>query len=333
MSSSVPQLVPGNRRFRRATRKRGSRVAAGGGLFVSVLGIAHPAGALAPTTTTLPSTAPQPSASSNAQPQRVTAPPAGQAHLQMVPPSETPQGNAPPQGNTVAPLAQEQNDNLYVFFNWAGATNFTNFQQLLYPQALVPSTFWATSWLWNGSSYGGYLGLQTDANGNGVQALFSAWTGTNGVNGWGASCGQFNEGGTGIQCFVPFTYSSGHTYRFDVTKVGGDGQGGYDWRGSIYDFSANTEYKVGLIDVPSLAATTGEPDNFSEYFGNTFACGTSPVSWVQWTPPAAQMNGSGGFDYNSTIGTYLYGGDPCSSYSVSNGSYGSQPYVNAKLGG
>jgi len=336
MTFSEDRNIRINREWRRKLKIGGTGVAVvSGGALAAALGVSGAAQAVSsPPTTEVPASLPLNSGSSSISAGSLSGSgqgdpfPSRAPRMSMIP--ESVLGRSAAQSAGILPFAQEQNDNLYVFWNFNG-NYFTTLKELVYPKALAPSTFWAMSWLWNGSQYGGYEGLQTDAGGNANQAIFSLWQGASAAPGTGARCQQFNEGGTGQQCFLPFAFDTSHTYEFDLSKTGGDGHGGYDWRGSIYDATAGVSHKIGLIDVPAGdAAATNPPLNFSEYFGSPFTCHASPVSWIQWTPPAAtNPNGPFGAVYNG----YHYGGDSCSNYAVSSGSYGSQPYINARLGG
>ena len=341
-SRSYPS-APLNREMRRRLRKRrllmSGSLAAGGGI-AAFLGFTIPSGAQvggngSSTTTTAPPTTTIPPATSPAAPTPQPSQQGGQ--LPLVPPSAMTQTPPSPSSGSstpsVSPNAQEQNDSGYVHWETNG-TSFVNSQELVYPQTIQPSTFWATEWIWSGSGqYGGYLGLQTNSYFDGGDvAVFTAWEGT----GWDAptqNCGFFNEGGAGVQCWIPYNYNTNDTYRYDTQKVGGDGNGGYWWAGYIRDMGAGTETKVGEIDLPSNTYGQGITENFSEYFGSTFACNTSPVSWIDWSPPAFNYNGSGGYDFYSSYWYSNYLGDPCSWFVSNQGTLNGQPIVTGKLGG
>src|SRR5947207_34825 len=59
-----------------------------------------------------------------------------------------------------ASAAQQQNAYVYAHWNWAGG-EIWNVDQNVWIRQKAPGHFWAGTWHFNGSSTGGYLGLQS----------------------------------------------------------------------------------------------------------------------------------------------------------------------------
>ena len=245
-------------------------------------------------------------------------------------------GPTPPIEVTALPRSQEQNDNVYVFWNYTNRTDITDIQQTLSPLQLQSGTFWAMDWTFTGQTYGGYMGLQTDANGNPNIAIFSVWNatvvGSPGVN---AYCLPFGGEGVGESCRLPYSFVKSGDYRLNVDNVGPDpvNSGDYLWSASVTDLGSGVTQTIGVISAPPMTSTINSPMNFTEYFGQSFPCGTSPTSQIQWSPPVASLTGGVPFSDTSTYGGTRYGGDACSASSVTTAQINGSTVVDASLGG
>ncbi|MBI1889515.1 MAG: DUF3472 domain-containing protein [Burkholderiales bacterium] len=135
---------------------------------------------------------------------------------------------------------------------------------------------------------GGYIGLQTNTIGTGGQkgVIFSIWDATYANPGSGATCQDFGGEGIGKQCFKPYPWVAGKTYRLKVVK-----DGGLSYSGFVVDMSTTpaTETYIGQIQAPSFA--TGfhrRTSQWAEYYGPIVAnCADYKYVKVLWTRPKA----------------------------------------------
>jgi len=226
---------------------------------------------------------------------------------------------------SVAGAAQQQNANLYAYWNWSPAGSFgQNLDQELSIGRKASSTYWAMSWRLDNSNPG-YMGLQT--NGNrfdntvGETAIFSEWGSDNYR---GPSCGRFpyESGGTGYSCRLPYTIKVGAWYRLRTWKVSQDGTGAW-WGAWILDESTGTDTQIGQLHIPGAGTTISQHSNFSEYFGTSVASPNAvPASTAYWTQPVADL-GSSGYRYSAS---YAYG-------TIGTGTVGSvTPYGTVQTG-
>ena len=126
-------------------------------------------------------------------------------------------------------------------------------------------------------------------------------------------CGQFGGEGVGEQCLISFTFQSAATYRFHFYNVGGS-----KWAASIADLTNGVTYPIGTILAPESETSIRTVGDFSEYFGEPFACGSSLQSVAAWSPPTAITSTRIHRDYLSSYqGTHFPNHlKPCSSWSV-----------------
>lgn len=117
---------------------------------------------------------------------------------------------------------------------------------------------------------GGYIGLQSDANGK--RAIFSIW-GANAASCAdvaGAICRPFTGEGDGFQTMVPYAWVPGHRYRTRVWVLDTDASGDW-WVGEVADLTDNTAQVVGYIRVPLVYQW------LKSYV----------INWVEWYAPQA----------------------------------------------
>ena len=138
---------------------------------------------------------------------------------------------------------------------------------------------------------GGYIGFQTNFNGEGLRrsVLFSIWNSTGATaSGPGAFCQTFGHEGSGWQCFMPYDWVAGKNYRARVVKQGALGFSGY-----IVDLSTNppTETLIGTIQARA--------DNPDEPSATVAGIGASMSQWVEWYGP--RMGGCDNITYSKAL--------------------------------
>lgn len=243
-------------------------------------------------------------------------------------PTPTPTPTPTPEPEPVPGGPQHQNANLYAFWTMsAGGAYAQNVDQKITIEKKAVATFFAMLWNWEGQSFGGYIGLQTNGirfNGTkGDTAIFSLW---NAVTARGLGCGTFGGEGSGYSCRLAYPFVVGRTYRLRVWKLESDPWGQW-WGAWILDESTGVEQHIGDIMGPWGSGAIMPPSNFSEYFGGDVGCNNVPVSTVLWHPPRGDQQGAG--VYRST-GTYSGGnrgacvGGSTSGVTVKEGLWGSR---------
>lgn len=187
-------------------------------------------------------------------------------------------------------VSAAQHEYAYLYVNWktSTTTTYNRLEQRLQVSQKAPASFWASSWTWANSSYGGYVGLQTDgsrADGSvGDTVIFSIWNAT-AANG---NCLPFGGEGVGYSCRLPYSINTAHKYKFRVQKstAVADPTGGQWWDAYIRNESTGTESKIGSLQAGSADTSFNLPQNFSEYFGPAMpSCGEVPVSVALWSKP------------------------------------------------
>jgi hypothetical protein len=162
-------------------------------------------------------------------------------------------------------------------------------------------TYWAHQWSYTGKPEGGYVGLQS-RNGNEKVLNFSIW----GATGWrdaiGTHCSHFGHEGSGVQCWIPFPWKEGITYRIKVMKSGVDG-----WTASITDIQNERVTPVATIIVPEsyggLKGLMEWVENFSQGDQQYSSCLAVPEAVAVYGIPQA----NGGTVKPTSSSTYTYG--------------------------
>lgn len=142
--------------------------------------------------------------------------------------------------------------------------------------------FWAVS-------TGGYIGIQTDFGGK--RAVFSLW---NSLGCYpspepGATCGSFNEDGTGYSVSIPYNWQAGHIYELIVrphwTYQAPDGHWTMMW-GEIKDQSTGATKVIGELKVPFWGLIDRGGVNWVEYYGPSItSCAQLPYFDVGFGAP------------------------------------------------
>src|SRR6266487_3337161 len=166
--------------------------------------------------------------------------------------------------STLAHAAQHQNANIYVFWNFGGATGFWNIDQRVQITKKAPASYWAMTWWFTSTpNEGGYMGLQTDGtrfNGSqGDTAIFSLWN-ANAAS--GSNCDMFGGEGSGYSCRLAYTIDSQIDYRFRVWRLNADASGQW-WGAWIQNMKTGVDTPIGSIRVAASKTLMTPPVNFS----------------------------------------------------------------------
>jgi hypothetical protein len=169
--------------------------------------------------------------------------------------------------------------------------------------------YYAMQWYdYGNGSEGGYMGLQTDSNGQ--RAIFSEF---GGISGYGPGTSQsFSNEGNGWQTLIPFSWSGGTTYEY-YTYYNYTTSTGSWFTSEIINVTSNTYYTIGTIEIPvSYGSAQRYINNFVEWYGPpALNCSYYPYSDVTFNavrgaarsgntyvnaspsnPPSATPNGS-----------------------------------------
>lgn len=143
-------------------------------------------------------------------------------------------------------------------------------------------------------SSGGYIGMQTNTiNINSKGVMFSIWNATSAKPASGATCQPFTGEGEGMQCFIPYPWVAGKTYRLRVVNDRGAAYSGY-----VVDTSTATPTVtyIGQIQAPANAVKLGRNSvQWAEYYAPTPAnCADFPYVKAQWSRPKGD-NGAPSF--------------------------------------
>jgi len=131
--------------------------------------------------------------------------------------------------------------------------------------------------------HGGYVGLQTGGNINGVLvgkiAIFSIWNADAAEAGPGATAQTFDGEGIGYSVRIPYAWKAGVGYRFRVEK-----DGALWWKATLVDTSTGSSTYIGRIritqDVPLQPVWVA----FTEYYTGLADCAAVPHARVAFSP-------------------------------------------------
>ena len=145
--------------------------------------------------------------------------------------------------------------------------------------------FWAQQfWFMNGD--GGYIGLQTGGQINGLTtkiAIFSVWKAldakkSNLISSW---AGTFGGEGTGFSCKIPFNWRQNVEYRLRLIKITNlDTHPNSDWWSAfIQEVPSGKEESIGQILLPTQwGGLTRDSNFFVEYFLPVSDCENIPFA-------------------------------------------------------
>jgi hypothetical protein len=190
-----------------------------------------------------------------------------------------------------------------------------SFAEVVYPFTIEEepvagsSWFWAQQFFFDGTTQGGYIGVQ--ANGIlggqvvGKMMIGSIWDAIEATPGPSGSCEPFGGEGVGYSCRLPFEWRENITYRMVVRESAEDW-----WSIIMIDPTTNTETLLGDIHVPAEYGRIRPPTaGFAEYYGTVESCETLPHAVALLHAPTAD-----GTDPTSVdAGTY----GPCAAQATS----------------
>jgi hypothetical protein len=167
------------------------------------------------------------------------------------------------------------------------------FAEIVYPFTIEDEPVEASSWFWaqqfffEGTTEGGYIGVQ--ANGIlggqvvGKMMIGSIWNATEATPGPSASCEPFGGEGIGYSCRLAFEWRENVTYRMVVRESQEDW-----WSIIMIDPSTNEEMLLGDIHAPPEYGRIRPPTaGFAEYYGTVDACETLPHAVALLHAPVA----------------------------------------------
>jgi len=157
-----------------------------------------------------------------------------------------------------------------------------SFRELLFPFTVTEepvagsSYFWAQQFFFEGTSYGGYTGLQSNGilGGHvvGKMVIFSIWEALEAEPGPTSSCETFAGEGVGYSCRLAFEWRENVTYRMVLREVTDD-----RWSLTMIDPTAGEDVLIGTIRVPDAWGRIRPPTaGFTEYYGQVSSCETLP---------------------------------------------------------
>ncbi|MBI1890511.1 MAG: DUF3472 domain-containing protein [Burkholderiales bacterium] len=165
---------------------------------------------------------------------------------------------------------------------------------------------------------GGYIGLQTNISAIGGQKgiMFSIWNATLATAGTGATCQRFTTEGSGMQCYMAYSWSANKTYRLRLVN-----DRGLAFKAYVIDMSTATPTQtyVGQIQAPTgVVAFAKTSVQWIEYYGSTpGTCAAYPYIKLLWSKPSG--------DDGAVLAdgpTYSYGNGYCkNAYVQLNGSH------------
>jgi len=141
---------------------------------------------------------------------------------------------------------------------------------------------------------GAYAGLQPNGNriggGTGPLALFNVFgPNTARVSG---ECESGADGGEGQSCRMPYAWTVGRTYRFDVALVSRDARD-ETWGGTVTDTLAHTRTPIAQWKVPvswGMLNTTSVV--FAEYYDDVDSCDSQPYARALMSAPVLSVGGA-----------------------------------------
>lgn len=154
-------------------------------------------------------------------------------------------------------------------------------QNLWVPQPSQAS-FFTLNWDFTAGE-GGYIGLQSDAEGAG-NARFSLWNATAAE---GDACRRFDGEGEGMTCEIPVQIATNGIYRVRIARGPADAQGQW-WTGWL-QAPDGAHHRIGALRVSARldAIAPATVHNFSEYWGDAVGqCRNVPLSAAAFAAPA-----------------------------------------------
>ncbi|CAN5878109.1 hypothetical protein BH11PSE12_BH11PSE12_32890 [soil metagenome] len=155
-------------------------------------------------------------------------------------------------------------DNTYINWSWPSLVSKmeVDMTALFIPPVGTPSFLSNEFQLWDASNNyvaESYIGFQHSYRGSNRRAvLFSIWDATGASAGAGGICQPFGGEGIGQQCFIPYDWVAGKSYRMRVVH-----DSGLNFSGYVIDLSTTppTETLIGQIQAPAQnsAKTSGAP--------------------------------------------------------------------------
>jgi len=199
---------------------------------------------------------------------------------------------------------QQQWAAAYVNWTFDSAPNGLNLDQQIWLPKPALASFFTMNWNWtNTPNIGGYMGLQTDAAGEG-NVRFSLWNATEAK---GKQCRTFGGEGIGYTCMLPIKIDTNKFYRLRLWRTAGDSSGQW-WGGWLIEEKDGKliEHAIGQIKVATNQDTFSASSivNFSEYWGAAVStCAQVPMSIAGFAPPAINYKGkgAGGYEAHATI--------------------------------
>jgi hypothetical protein len=196
----------------------------------------------------------------------------------------------------VSPVKAAQQKWAAAYVNWTfdSAPNGRNLDQQIWLPTPSYASFFTMNWNWtNTPNVGGYMGLQTDAAGDG-NVRFSLWNATEAK---GTDCRTFGGEGVGYTCMLPIKIDSNKYYRLRLWRTAGDNSGQW-WGGWLIEEKDGNliEHAIGQIKVAANQNTfsASSVSNFSEYWGTAVStCDQVPISIAGFSPPAINYKGEG----------------------------------------
>ena len=149
------------------------------------------------------------------------------------------------------------------------------------------SWFWAQQFFFEGTTEGGYIGVQQGGilGGQivGKMMIGSIWNATEATPGPTASCEPFGGEGIGYSCRLAFEWRENVTYRMVIRESQEDW-----WSIIMIDPATNTETLLGDIHAPQEYGRIRPPTaGFAEYFGTVASCETTPHAVALLHAPTA----------------------------------------------
>jgi hypothetical protein len=184
----------------------------------------------------------------------------------------------------------------------------------------APYQYYATYWKYK-SGGDGYMGLQSNGrmpvtNQTTNLFRFSLWGG----NGYrnlrnGTRCARFGHEGKGIECAMPFWFSTNRWYVYQVKDAGSDAYGRW-WEASIKDEPTGRWFSLGQIRTP-YRSSISEVAQFTESFQQPRAndCWSIRRSEVVMVVPFASPYGKNPGRHSQT----WFPNNPCANGSAATG--------------
>lgn len=182
------------------------------------------------------------------------------------------------------------------------------FAELVYPFTIEDepvegsSWFWAQQFFFEGTSEGGYIGVQAngilDGQVVGKMLIGSIWNATEATPGPDASCEPFGGEGIGYSCRLQHEWRENVTYRMIVRESQEDW-----WSILVLDPETDEERLLGDIHAPPEYGRIRPPTaGFAEYYGTVGSCETMPHAVALLHAPSADGTAPTAVDA-STYGT------------------------------